>query len=190
MAALRRGGDAPIYQLKVTLADSEPPIWRRVLVPGDISLARLHAVLQVAMGWQNSHLHQFIVGDTRYGEPDPMVAELEFKNERTATLNHEAPRAEDRFTYEYDFGDSWEHEIVVEKITPPEPGVRYPVCVAGERACPPEDCGGVWGYADFVEAVRDPKHPEHDEMIEWLGGEFDPEAFDREEANRRLRSLR
>jgi hypothetical protein len=190
MAALRRAGDGPIYQLKVTLADSEPPIWRRVQLPGDVSLARLHAILQLVMGWQNSHLHQFIAGDSRYGEPDPALAELELRNERTAKLNQVAPHANGRFTYEYDFGDSWEHEIVVEEIVPPKPGARYPVCTGGERACPPEDCGGIWGFADLLEAVRDPEHPEHEEMLDWLEGDFDPDAFDLEEANRRLRSLR
>jgi pRiA4b ORF-3-like protein len=190
VAALRRAGEGSVYQLKVTLSGSEPPIWRRVQVPGDISLARLHAVLQLAMGWHNSHLHQFSVGDTRYGEPDPAVAELEFRNERTAKLNQVAPNANDRFIYEYDFGDSWEHEIVVEATVPPEPVARYPVCTGGERACPPEDCGGFWGYAELLEAVQDPEHPNHEEMLDWLEGDFDPEAFDLNEVNRRLRNLR
>jgi hypothetical protein len=190
VAALRRAGDSSVYQLKVTLSGSEPPVWRRVQVPGEVSLARLHAVLQLAMGWHNSHLHQFSIGDTRYGEPDPAVAELEFSNERTAKLNQVAPLVGNRFTYEYDFGDSWEHEIVVETIMPSEPGARYPVCTGGERACPPEDCGGIWGYSELLEAVRDPEHPEHEEMLDWLEGNFDPEAFDLNEVNRRLRNLR
>lgn len=189
MAALRTAG-SPVYQLTVTLAESDPPIWRRFQVAGDISLAKLHQVLQIVMGWQNSHLHQFMVGGTPYGEPDPALQELELENERKARLDQVAPSVGSRFIYEYDFGDSWQHEILVEQIAPAEPGVRYPVCLAGERACPPEDCGGIWGYSDLLEAVRDPDHPEHDEMIEWLEGDFDPEAFDRDAVNQALKQIR
>jgi hypothetical protein len=189
MAALRKPADTPIYQLKVTLKESKPPIWRRILVPGDISLSKLHQILQIAMGWEDSHLHQFIVGGTYYGEPDPGFRD-EMKSERRVKLNQVAPHEKGRFTYEYDFGDSWEHQIVVEKIVPPEPGARYPVCTAGTRACPPEDCGGVWGYESLLEAIADPNNPEHDEMLEWVGEDFDPDAFDLEEINERLKRIR
>ena len=189
MAALRKPSSTPIYQLKVTLKDSKPPIWRRILVRGDISLAKLHQILQIAMGWEDSHLHQFIVDGTSYGEPDPEYRD-EMKSERRVKLNQVAPHEKDRFTYEYDFGDSWEHQIVVEKILAPDPGAHYPVCVAGKRACPPEDCGGVWGYGSLLEAISDPANPEHEEMLEWVGEDFDPEAFDLEEINEGLNRIR
>ncbi len=176
----RAKSEAPssIYQIKVTLKDS-PSIWRRIHAPGDISLSRLHAVLQIVMGWTNSHLHQFKAGGRYYGEPDPEFADvIEIIDERQVRLNQIAPDVEAGFVYEYDFGDSWEHELVVEKILPPEKGAPYPRCTDGKCACPPEDVGGVWGYQDFLEAMRDPNHPEHEDMVEWAGGEFDPEAFD------------
>lgn len=178
-----------IYQLKVTLKDSKPPIWRRVQVASDVSLAKLHQILQVAMGWTDSHLHQFVVGQTYYGIPDPGF-DFEVEDERRARLNQVAPGVKKKFIYEYDFGDGWQHEIAVEKILQPEPGVRYPVCLAGKRACPPEDCGGVWGYESFLEIIRDLKHPEHDEMLEWAEGEFDSEAFDLNSVNQDLKSIR
>ncbi len=178
-----------IYQLKITLRDSRPPIWRRVLVPGDFSLRKLHQVAQIAMGWTDSHLHQFTVGGTYYGEPHP-DDEMEMNDERRFTLNRIAPREKSKFAYEYDFGDSWDHEVLVEKIFPPEPGVKYPLCVKGKRACPPEDVGGVWGYDKFLKAICDPKHEEHDSYLEWIGGEFDPEAFDLDEINQELRRVK
>jgi hypothetical protein len=188
MAGSRRRAPESIHQLKITLKGSKPPIWRRVLVPSDTSLPKLHAIFQVVMGWQDYHLHQFTVGETSYGEPDP-DGMLNLRNERNVRLNRIAPAAKHRFAYEYDFGDGWDHAVLVEKVLPPEPGATYPVCIAGKRACPPEDCGGIWGYADFLEAISDPDHEEHDSMLEWIGGEFDPEAFDLAEVNRRLRSL-
>jgi hypothetical protein len=180
---------APIYQLKVTLDESKPPIWRRILVPGDVTLEKLHYIIQVAMGWTNSHLHQFMVGQTYYGEPHPDYG-FEMKNERRARLNQIASREGSRFRYEYDLGDSWLHDLLVEKILEPEPGQWYPVCIEGKRACPPEDVGGVWVYAGFLEAIGDPDHPEHEDYLEWIGGEFDPEEFDLEETNEMLRKLR
>jgi hypothetical protein len=177
-----------IYQIKVTLCDSKPPIWRRILVPGDITLAKLHRILQAVMDWTDSHLHQFIVGEVYYGVPHPDDF-VEVKSERRVRLNQVAPAEKSKFVYEYDFGDSWEHELLVEKILPPETSVRSPVCIKGRRACPPEDVGGVWGYAGFLEAIRDPNHPEHEDYLEWIGGEFDPEAFDLDEINAALRHL-
>ena len=138
------------------------------------------------MGWAGGHLHQFIDGEDYYGPPDLEDAE----NENRVRLNQIAPAEKARFLYEYDFGDSWEHDILVEKILPAEVGVKYPVCLKGARACPPDDCGGVWGYADLLEALKDPAHPEHKEMLEWIGGELDPEAFDLEEVNKMLQELR
>jgi hypothetical protein len=178
-------GMSKIYQLKVSLMDSKPPIWRRLQVPADITLDRLHRVIQVAMGWTDTHLHQFVAGDTTYGVPHPDY-DFGVVDERRVKLSRVARGEKARLRYDYDFGDDWRHQLLVEKVLPAEPGVRYPRCLAGKRHCPPEDCGGVWGYADFVEAVRDPGHPDHQEMLEWAGGEFDPEAFDVEETNRAL----
>lgn len=178
-----------IYQLKVTLRGSKPPIWRRIQVPADINLGKLHRILQVVMGWTDSHLHQFIVGHSYYGEPDPEMGP-EIRDEKRIKLSQIVTGEKFKFTYEYDFGDSWEHEVLVEKILPPEPGGRYPICLKGARACPPEDVGGVWGYDSFLEAIGNPNHPEHEDMLEWVGDEFDPEAFDLDEVNETLRHLR
>ena len=178
-----------VYQLLITLAEVTPPVWRRVLVTGDTSLHHLHWVVQAAMGWTNSHLHQFRVGDDVYSQLDFGLDEDEdykVKNERTAKLGRLGLEPHSRFIYEYDFGDSWHHEIEVEAITKPDDRFYYPLCVAGERACPPEDCGGVWGYANFKEAIRDPEHEEHDQLIEWIGGIFDPDGFDVNAANREI----
>lgn len=176
-----------VYQLKVTLADSKPPIWRRLLVPENVTLYELHAILQIAMGWTNSHLHMFRIDEQIYGDPeDDEYGDLGTKDETRYRLNKVAGREGMKFHYEYDFGDSWEHTLLVEKILPTEKGASYPVCVTGKRACPPEDVGGVWGYDDFLEAIADPNHDEHDECLEWVGGEFDPEEFDLEEINTAL----
>jgi hypothetical protein len=183
---------ADIYQIKVTLKHSKPPIWRRIQVPGDITLAKLHDILQVVMGWDDYHLHQFMIGGTYYGEPHPDYEMWgpEMRNDKRFTLGQVVPGVSFRFVYEYDFGDSWRHELLVEKILPPEPGVECPRCLKGKRACPPEDVGGVWGYESFLEAVADPEHPQHEDMLEWFGGEFDPEAFDLDQVNQELRGMR
>jgi hypothetical protein len=188
--AKKTASKAPIYQLKITLEDSKPPIWRRVLVPGDATLEDLHDIIQVAMGWTNSHLHQFIVGQTYYGEPNPVYdGFVEMHDERRFRLMQIANNEGFRFRYEYDFGDGWLHTLLVEKILEPEPGQQVPVCIKGKRACPPEDVGGVWGYGEFLEAIGDPEHPEHEDYLEWIGGEFNPQAFDLEETNAILREL-
>ena len=174
-----------VYQIKITLKDIKPPVWRRLQVTSDTVLEKLHAIIQVAMGWSNSHLHQFIAGDTYYGEPDPDYAG-EMENENGVTISQLVSGEGALFHYEYDFGDSWVHEILVEKILPLEKGTQYPVCIKGKRACPPEDVGGVWGYSEFLETITNPKDPEYDDMLEWAGGDFDPEVFDMEEVNKRL----
>ena len=190
MPARKPPNKTEIYQLKITLRGSRPPIWRRVQVRSDISLATLHWIIQEAMGWTDSHLHQFRLGEIYYGVPDQDDFGLsETKNEKTAKLNQLLSRPKAKFIYEYDFGDSWEHEVLLEKILPPDPEVRYPVCITGKRACPPEDCGGVWGYGDFLAAIQNPDHPEHEELLEWIGGSFDPEAFDVEDVNRALKRI-
>jgi hypothetical protein len=175
-----------VYQLKVTLKNSKPPIWRRIQVGSDINLYRLHQILQVVMGWTDSHLHQFIVHGEYYGTPD---ADLEVENETRLKLNQAISGAGGKFVYEYDFGDSWGHVILVEKILQPEAGVHYPICLKGKRACPPEDCGGVWGYDDLLKAIEDPSHPEHKDILDWLGGGFDPEKFDVDMVNQRLKRI-
>jgi len=173
-----------VYQLKITLLEVDPPVWRRLLVPADATLGDLNFLLQAAMGWTNSHLHQFTIDGMDYSDPRFEVDGA--KDEFAVTLADVVPAERLRFNLLYDFGDAWDHEITVEKILPHEAGKRYPLCVAGERACPPEDCGGVWGYADFLEAIRDPENEEHDSMLEWVGGSFDPEAFDVAALNKRL----
>ena len=177
-----------IYQLKVTLEEVHPPIWRRIQVPGELTLPQLHAVLQIAMGWTNSHLHGFRVRGQFYAEPSPDYADLEVMDERQVRLSQIAPEVGARFVYEYDFGDSWEHALVVEQILPPEPGAAYPRCIGGKRACPPEDVGGVGGYAEFLAAIQDPRHPEHAEWEQWAGP-FDPEALDLQKVNELLQSF-
>jgi hypothetical protein len=181
--------EAQIYQIKVTLDDSKPPIWRRILVRGDVTLGKLHDILQVVMGWADYHLHQFIVGQTYFGEPHPDYG-FEMHDERRVRLNQIVTGEGFKFRYEYDFGDSWLHNLLVEKVLPPEPGQPYPTCIKGKRACPPEDVGGVWGYVYFLEAIQDPDHPEHEHYLEWIGGEFDPEEFDLDAINEALRILR
>jgi hypothetical protein len=191
MAKSKSATDAPIYQIKVTLEDSKPPIWRRLMVRSDVTLAELHDIIQAAFGWWDYHLHQFIVGETYFGVPDPDYEDyLEMNDEQDVTMRQVAPREGSKFRYEYDFGDSWLHQVLVEKILPPEPGQDYPVCIKGRRARPPEDVGGMWGYYHFLEAIQDPDHEEHDEYLEWVGGAFDPEAFDLEEVNQALAALR
>ena len=189
MAASRQPKRQSIYQLKVTLKGIRPAIWRRLQVPGDMTLHRLHLILQVVVGWSNSHLYRFDINGAHFGEPDPEYAGygVQMKDAKRAKLSRVAPSEKARFTYEYDFGDSWIHEIRVERISPAESGEQYPVCLAGKRACPPEDCGGIGGYGGLLEAIEDPTHEEHEEMMEWLGGYFDPEQFDVEETNRTLR---
>ncbi len=188
-------GAAPLYQLQVVLLDSEPLIWRRLQVPGDATLAWLHAVLQVAVGWTNSHLHQFLVGEDTYSDTRHNGAEYEgapkILDASKFTLRQIAPREQDAFGYAYDFGDSWEHAIIVEEILPPvAAAATHALCLDGARACPPEDCGGVGGYEELLKVLKNRKHPEHKYMKEWLGRPFDPEAFDVAKTNLWLRKLK
>jgi hypothetical protein len=177
-----------IYQLKITLSDVKPAIWRRVLVPCDLTLAQLHKVLQVAMGWEDYHLHEFHIGGVTIGAPDPDAPRTQI-NEKKVRLFDVLGKVGVKGVYTYDFGDGWEHNVVVEKILSPEPGVAYPVCVTGKRRGPPEDSGGPFGYENLLEVLGDPKHEEHKTMREWIGGDFDPEAFSVDDVNRRLAPL-
>ncbi|MGH9110989.1 MAG: plasmid pRiA4b ORF-3 family protein [Acidimicrobiales bacterium] len=187
-AVRRSAAVTTVYQLKVTLLDSKPAIWRRILVDGDQSLDQLHEVIQAAFGWWNYHLHEFEVDGERYGIPDP---DWDFgpptRDERRTRLSQIA-KAGDSFRYNYDFGDDWRHKIAVEKVVPADPAVTTPACVDGRRACPPEDCGGTWGYRELLEILTDPTHPEHDERREWIGRPFDPEVFDPSEFDDNLRN--
>ena len=173
------------FQLRVSLLDVEPSIWRRLLVPQDVPLPRLHEVLQVALGWTNSHLHQFLVGELRFAEPDSefLPGPIDY---RRITLNQIAPGPGAQCIYEYDFGDSWEHLLEVEQAVAAAEAGRIPRCLGGERRCPPEDCGGAAGYKELLLALRNPDHPEHEDYRQWAGPGFDPTAFDAAIVNQKL----
>jgi hypothetical protein len=179
-----------IYQIKVTLRDSKPPIWRRIQVRSDTRLDQMHTILQEVMGWDSYHLHQFIIFGDYYGEPHDDFDFIDMKDHRKYKLNDFLTEAGVKFVYEYDFGDSWEHILLLEKILSAEKDAQYPVCLKGKRACPPEDVGGIWGYEDFLEAIADPEHEEHEDYLEWIGGDFDPEEFDPEKINQGLKHLK
>ena len=184
------GQSGKLYQLMVTLAEIEPPIWRRLLVPSDISLPRLHDVLQVAMGWHDCHLHIFEIAGKSYGQIDPEDPwSMEMLDERKFTLSEIVRRKGAAFGYTYDMDDDWLHEIRLEAILEPTPGASYPTCIEGERSGPPEDCGGPWGYEELLVALSGSDDPDHEELRDWVGGSFDPEAFGLDEVNRRLGAL-
>jgi hypothetical protein len=179
-----------VFDLKVTLLDTKPPIWRRVLVDGRSTLDHLHDVIQAAFGWWNCHLHEFEIGHTRYAVPDPDEDWGEPpRDERRTRLDAVAGEGSS-FRYAYDFGDGWDHRVVVEKVLSSDTATRAPACIDGRRACPPEDCGGTWGYRELLEILADPAHPEHDKRREWLGRPFDPEAFELSEFEDNLRNGR
>ncbi|HTG15888.1 MAG TPA: plasmid pRiA4b ORF-3 family protein [Blastocatellia bacterium] len=177
--------DYPLYQLKVTLTDSKPAIWRRFQVKKETTLLKLHQILQIVMGWDDTHLHEFRIGDLRFGEPVP-EEDYDVIDERNVSLSQFAPSDPITLEYLYDFGDGWEHEVFIEQGVDKKPGVRYPVCIEGARACPPEDVGAITGYEDFLKVIRNRRHPEHEDMLAWIGGHFDPEAFDLKAVNRLL----
>jgi hypothetical protein len=178
-----------IFQLKISLKGLIPPIWRRVQVDSSLSLSNLHRVLQIVMGWGQYHHYQFIIAGIPYREPPPAL-EPNLKNARQVKLAEVVGREGDKFIYVYDLSDDWQHIIKLEKILPPQPGVDHPLCLAGGRACPPEECGGIWEYANLLEIIQNPTHPDYLEMIEHFGGNFDPEAFDLARINRALRPIR
>jgi hypothetical protein len=174
-----------VLQVKIKLLGlSKPPVWRRLLVPGEIRLDQLHGVIQVAMGWSDYHMHLFSTDSGEYGVPDP---ELGFLDERRTTLSRLVLEPGDRIQYTYDFGDAWAHEILLEKVLGAHPEQLYPTCVTGKGACPPEDCGSVWGYARLREVLADPSDEEHASMLEWLelesGSDFDAAAFEVDAVN-------
>jgi len=184
------GAASTIYRIKITLDRTKPPIWRRIETE-DLLLEDLHELIQAAMGWENAHMHCFGVGKRRYLAPEfadeayEEFGEASYEGVRISDLVNEFG-SRLKFKYEYDFGDSWEHTIKLEKIVDADPAIQYPHCTAGANACPPEDIGGVWGFYDFVEAISDPEHEQYAEFMEW-NESFDPERFDPEEVSQRVR---
>ncbi len=176
-----------VLQLRVTLEEVDPPVWRRLLVSSGISLATLHDVIQAAMGWTDSHLHAFTIGKQRYGMHVDDFPDGEL-DEQTFTVRA-AIGKQRRFRYEYDFGDDWQHQVVVEEVIKVPAELPFAVCLDGQRTCPPEDCGGSYGYAELLRAIADPAHEEHAEYIEWVGKDFDPEEFELATTNVILQKL-
>jgi hypothetical protein len=177
-----------VVQLKISLDYLEPEIWRRLLVPGDCTLSKLHDVFQAAMGWQDGHLHSFTIQDRRYGVPNPDWND-DALDERRNYLT-QIVTAGDNFTYESHFGDSWTHGVVVESIERSVEPLKHAVCLEGARACPPEDCGGLSGFERLCEALADPDHEEHGDLTGWVGGGYDPAAFDLVATNSALERVR
>jgi hypothetical protein len=179
----------PIYQFKITLLDSRPKIWRRIQIQ-DCSLDKLHEHIQTAMGWTNSHLHHFEIGKKRYGDPDLLADTGEELEDSTTTRISEILPASGkafRFVYTYDFGDDWQHEVLFEGVVEAVKGTKLPICLEGERACPPEDCGGPPGYEHLLAVLDDPKHEDYKDMKRWIGGRFDPESFDATAATKAMK---
>jgi hypothetical protein len=178
-----------VLQFKISLLEVKPAVWRRIQVV-EGTLDELHEHIQSAMGWTNSHLHQFRDKMKRYANPNQMHEDMEVYGliDTTTTMMSDVfRRAKTKMIYEYDFGDGWAHEVLFEGKFPAEPRSRYPVCLDGANACPPEDCGGPWGYAHLLEALSDKKHPEHAAMKEWIGGKFDAKKFTSQSATRSMR---
>ncbi len=188
MTETNQAGTGLIYQCKVSLKGLIPPIWRKIQVSSDIRLDEFHRVLQTVMGWGNYHAYRFIISGVSYGHTEatgsagPDAAEV--------SLGQVVEAEGSKFIYVYDLADDWQHVVKVEKILPPQPGIQYPICLAGQRACPPEECGGIWEYSNLLEILQNPRHPEHREMLEHFGGDFDPEAFDLTRVNRALQPIR
>ena len=187
LASKRAQPTQTAFVLKVTLREVRPPIWRRLRVASDLTLRELHHVLQIAMGWEDCHLHEFQIGDRRFGMPDPHediggspLNEIEYELRQLL-------KKRTRAAYVYDFGDDWAHELLVEDVVPLEKSAPKAVCLEGARACPPEDCGGPYGYVELVAAMADPSHPRHEELKEWVGEHFASEEFDIALVNRDLR---
>jgi hypothetical protein len=177
-----------VFQLRIALVEVEPTVWRRLLVPAGVRMAKLHDMFQAVMGWTNSHLHCFTIGDDRYGMHFDEYPEDEIDEKQVTVLR--AIGDESRFCYEYDFGDSWDHEVIVERFVRIPLGLKHAVCVDGENACPPEDCGGTGGYAELLEVLADPGHEEHDDLVSWVGGSFDSTFFDLAGVNAALQQIR
>lgn len=174
-----------IYQIQIALKGSKPKIWRRILVDPSVLLVDFHRIIQTTMGWTNSHLHMFSDGINEYS---PKEFEVEYAiDSRKVRLDKILKREKSKIDYEYDFGDGWEHSIILEKILSRDNQLQIPSCIKGKRNCPPEDCGGIWGYSDMLHILKEPKHDEYESYISWLGEVFDPEYFDKNEINKRLK---
>jgi len=188
MAMKRTETAQDIYQIKVTLLGTKPPIWRRLLVPASMTLAKLHDGLQTAMGWHDCHMHEFRAGDRHFGRPDPedLSMGMRVESERNIKLTSVLRRTGAKLIYTYDFGDNWEHAIVLEKQLPVLPDMSYPICIDGNLACPPDDCGGIPGFYNLLDALADPNHERHEELRDWIGDDFDPNAFSVELVNQKL----
>lgn len=188
MAESNQASELLIYQCKISLKGLIPPIWRKIQINSDITLSELHRIVQTAMGWGNYHRYHFVIDGITYGA----LAEIDtiVKAAHEVRLRQVVQSEGSKFIYVYDLADDWQHVVKVEKILPPEPGVHYPICLTGKRACPPEECGGIWEYSNLLEIMQNPRHPEHREMLEHFGGEFNPEAFDLVRVNRALRPIR
>ena len=191
VAQARRTAGKTAIQLRISLKDHTPTIWRRLVVPGEIKLSKLHSIFQAAMGWEDYHLHQFQIGEQVYGMPDDEgdFGEFDDIDEDTVVLS-DVVSAPLRFSYQYDFGDNWQHEVVVETVESVPLVLKFAACIDGQRACPPEDCGGTGGFEEFVEAVTDPTHEEHVDYVEWVGRPFDPESFSIAATNAALQRVR
>jgi hypothetical protein len=170
-----------VHVLRVSLREVEPEVWRRIVVPSETPLPKLARILEQVMGWEGYHLHMFNVGGVLFGVPDEDADYV--INEKAATVKHVLPEVGASLQWDYDFGDGWEHDVVVEAIESPEKGTRYPACLDGANACPPEDCGGVGGYEELSRALADPNDSEHEHMVDWAPDGFDPKAFDLTVAN-------
>ena len=181
----RNVGD--VYQLKITLHEISPEIWRRVVVLPAITLGKLHRVIQEAMGWTNSHLHCFEYGDRRLGMVGVEEDAEDLEDERRTRVSTLLRRKGDEITYRYDYGDDWEHTVLLESVMPQDDRLPYPLCIGGSRACPPEDCGGPSRYEEMIRVLATPDDPEHDDLLRWVGGYFDPESFDANSVNRAFR---
>ena len=190
MATTKIASSQNIYQIKVTLLGTKPPIWRRLLVPASMTLAKLHDVLQTAMGWAGGHMHEFRTADRHFGIPDPEDRSMgmQVENERSIRLSSVLRSAGTKLIYTYDFGDNWEHAVVLERLLPAQLSLdlEYPICIDGKLACPPDDCGGIPGYYELIEALADPEHDRHEEISEWISDGFDPQDFSVENVNRML----
>jgi len=178
-----------IYRLKITLMESKPSIWRRILVEEDVLLSDLHKIIQTTMGWTNSHLHHFIKDDAFYTERmpnDDFWEEMNNVDYKGMRLNQLLPFVKNTVVYEYDFGDGWDHEVLLEKFIKVDESLKYPICIAGSMNCPPEDIGGIMGYCEMLKVLRNPNNEEYESYISWLGGEFDYKEFDIDKINKKL----
>jgi hypothetical protein len=183
--ATKASSSALVYQIKVSLEDVSPPIWRRLEIR-DCSLTELHEIIQLSFGWENCHLYSFEIGGHEYGDPH-MAYDTDLRNAHASRISDLLEMGHETFEYTYDFGDNWRHLVCIESASPAKTRVRYPRCTDGRRCGPPEDCGGPWGYEELIQSLSDPDREDRDELMEWLGGDFDPEQFDAGSLNAGLR---